>query len=247
VRRSAVLLLTVCAAGCGGGSPAAQAPAPVPTTAPSAAAQPTPAPAVTSTAELPAPTTAAPATTQAPATTSTTTATTTPPSAPRTTDCEALGITRQKLREGPCSNGGVEVHVANTKTTVDLPEMSVRLNGVGLQHAGGSRVYANLSVTVTNRLDKAAAFDALGDQTLLALGNERFTEDVEREAAAGAGIAKPKVALKPGEELTVNLIFALPQRSAKRLATDGALLVTQFTDAGRAHPRKRIAVLRTYH
>ena len=136
--------------------------------------------------------------------------------------------------------------MANKGTTVDLPEMSVRLNGVGLQPGGGSQLYANLSVTVTNKLDKDVAFDPLGDQTLLTLGGRQYTEDRAVEQSAGSGVAKKTAAIPHGQSQTLNLIYAIPKSSARRLATLGALVVSQFSDAGRAAPQHRVAVLRTY-
>ena len=235
---SPLLVLAALTAGCGGGSASTPAGASTATPAAVLPAQTTPLPAATTTqAAAPAATTTA-ATSVAPAAT-------TPAAAP-TTDCTALGISRQKLREGACTNGRLAVYVANKGTTVALPELSARLNGVGLQPGRGGQLLANLSVTVTNNLRRAVAFDALGDQTLLTLGDRRYPEDVAVERSAGAGVAKRAVAIPHGASQTVNLVYAIPRSEAHRLATVGALVVSQFSDAGRSTPRRRVAVLRTY-
>lgn len=145
-------------------------------------------------------------------------------------------MTRAKGREGPCTHGALSVYVANRGTTVRLDEMSVRLNGVGLLPAAGSRVEADVSLTVSNRLHRPAAFDASGNQAVLNLGGRRY---LEKQASGGVGIA-------PGRSVTVPLVFEIPRRAARLLATVGDVAVTQFTDTGRAVPRRRIAILRTY-
>ncbi len=136
--------------------------------------------------------------------------------------------------------------ISGSSSTASSSEMSVRLNGVGLQPGSGSQLFANLSVTVTNNLGKDVAFDARGDQTLLTLGKRRYTEDLEVERSAGTSVAKQTVAIPHGESQTLNLVYAIPKSAAKQLASLGALVVSQFSDAGRATPRRRVAVLRTY-
>jgi hypothetical protein len=161
-------------------------------------------------------------------------------------DCQALGMTRQKMREGPCTHGGVKVYVANRHTEVHLREMDLRLNGFGVQAARHGKASVVLSLTVTNHLRRRVAFDAGSTETSLHLGRHVYVEDRRAEDVPGPSFAWRNAGIKPGRTATGTVVFRIPRSLVRRLSTIGNLVVTQFTDAGRARPRERIAVLRTY-
>jgi hypothetical protein len=150
------------------------------------------------------------------------------------------------MKEGPCTHGSLAVYVANRGTTVPLDELSIRLEGIGVQPAKGEDVFANVALTVKNNLDHPAAFDADGAQTVLILGRHRYIEDLTVESAPG--IARPwrGVPIDPGASQAARIVYTIPKRLAHRFATVGYVAVTQFSDAGRRAPRHRIAILRTY-
>jgi hypothetical protein len=161
-------------------------------------------------------------------------------------DCEALGMTRQKMREGPCTHAGVKVYVANRGTEVHLREMDVRLNGFGIRRAAHRKASVVLSLTVTNNLRRRTAFDAGSAQTSLHLGRHVYVEDRKAENVPGPTFAWRNAGIKPGRTQTGTVVFRIPRSLVRRLSTVGNLVVTQFTDAGSARPRERVAVLRTY-
>jgi hypothetical protein len=161
-------------------------------------------------------------------------------------DCQAMGMTRQKMREGPCTHGGAKVYVANRGTLVRLREMDVRLNGFGVRRAGRGTRYVVLSLSVTNHLRRRTAFDAGSAQTSLHLGRHVYVEDRKVENRPGPSFAWLNAGIKPGRTQTATVTFRIPRSLVGDLSTVGNLVVTQFTDAGRARPRERIAVLRTY-
>ena len=174
-------------------------------------------------------------------------ATTTPAPATPSDDCEALGMTRQKLREGPCSHGGIAVYVANRGTLVRLREMSVRLNGFGIRPAEAGRVDALLSLTVGNHLSRRVAFDARGDQARLDIGSRSYAEDRAVEDTPSMSFAWKNAGIDPGRAQTGTIAFRIPRSQIARLSRSASLVVAQFSDAGATTPRRRVAILRTYH
>jgi hypothetical protein len=168
------------------------------------------------------------------------------PATPVAGDCQALGMTRQKMREGACTHGGAKVYVANRGTMVHLREMDVRLNGFGIRAAGRRKRDVVLSLTVTNNLRRRMAFDAGSAQTALHLGRRVYVEDRKAENRPGPSFAWRNAGIRPGRTQTATVTFRIPRSLVRRLSTVGNLVVTQFTDAGSARPRERIAVLRTY-
>jgi len=222
-------------AGCGGGSPASPA---------ATAAQAT---------------TAAVSTASAPPTvkaddnslTITTAATTPPPTttaapAPRSDDCQALGMTRARMREGPCTHGGLALYVANRGTDVRLREMSVKLNGFGIEPAESGHVLAVFSLTVTSHLHRRAAFDPGSDATVLNIGSHRFVEDRKVENAPSVSFAWKNAGIPPGGTQTGTVTFHISRGLVAQLSRTANLVVTQFSDEGLDTPRRRVAILRTY-
>jgi len=155
-------------------------------------------------------------------------------------------MTRAKMKQGPCSHAGVDVYVASRGTTVPLDDMSVRLNSFGIQTAEPGQVYAVISLTVTNHLDRRVAFDSQSDESVLNLGSQHYTEDASAEKIPGGSFAWRNRGIDPGRSQTANVVFHIPRRYVRRLSTLGNIVVAQFTDEGRRTPRKRIAILRTY-
>jgi hypothetical protein len=156
-------------------------------------------------------------------------------------------MTRERLREGPCTHGGIAVYVANRGTLVRLREMSVRLNGFGIRPGQAGTVDALLSLTVGNHLGRRVAFDARSDQARLDIGSRSYTEDRAVENAPSVSFAWKNAGIEPGKTQTGTIAFRIPQWLVARLSTSASLVVAQFSDAGARTPRRRVAILRTYH
>jgi hypothetical protein len=171
-------------------------------------------------------------------------------------ECKVAGIDSQHLNQGTCTENGLTFNVVNRGTELTLAEMNARYEGYTTTNAinkptgttVAQGVFVIIKLSVMNKLDRPARFDANSEATLLLLGGRVYTEDFNAENNPNlASFVWESEAIQPGNWLTGAVVFDIPTSMVSDLNTDGNLDVRQFSDEGEEHPTHTIGVFRTYH
>lgn len=183
---------------------------------------------------------------------------TTPP--PDPTSCTALGITRNRLREGNCidtNNNGARIQGVNRGSTLRLKQLYVSYGGYTTQDtipastgtAAAQGTFVIMTLTVRNKLNSPAVFDQHQDQIILALGSRNYSENFDAENNPGTSFVRNSDPIQPGNSKTGTVVFDIPKSIVKHIDTDGDLIILQFSDAGQRvrDAKQRVGIIRTYH
>ena len=172
-------------------------------------------------------------------------------------DCDELGINFQEQKEGACDDDGTTLHVVNRDTTLQLPELSARLVDIELTDAVGGEytseaadgTFAVFTLEIKNKLHAPMEFDQFQEQVSLSINENVFTQDFD---AANGPLESSFLwigeAIQPQATQTGSVVFDLPKSVAKKVETDGNLMIVNFSDAdsygeGTQEP---LGIIRTY-
>lgn len=79
------------------------------------------------------------------------------------------------------------------------------------------------------------------------MGGHTYAEVAGFSGSSGPAMFADRPPIEPGRSESAAVAFEVPVGAVGHLSSDGDLRVQQFSDAGRAPPAGRVAVIRTYH
>jgi hypothetical protein len=144
------------------------------------------------------------------------------------------------------------IAVVNRASRLRLRELDVSLRGAevrrrlgrGPRQVRASGVYVVVTLTVRNRLRARAAFGP--EQVQLLLGRALYDHSASAEAASPRSFLPTGGQIRRGGERTGTVAFDVPRRAARRLQTDGNVVILQYGDASYERAYSTVGVIRTY-
>jgi hypothetical protein len=171
------------------------------------------------------------------------TAPTTPRGRQKPTDprknCDAQGVNRTELREGACTEEGVQYVVGNHESVVRLRTLSAAIVGLSVSGAAASPgqtatplrdAFLRITLQVQNR-DKVSHRFGFG-QTMIGIGPNNYLEsvDVERRVHPEAIGRVNGGMIQPGETLRGDVIFDITEADYQILQREGRFFIWNFGD-----------------
>lgn len=153
--------------------------------------------------------------------------------------CDAQGVNSTQLREGTCTEDGVQYVVGNHASVVRLRTLSVAIIGLSVSGAtaGHGRTaqptreaFLRITLQVQNR-DKVPHRFGFG-QTMLGIGPNDYLEsvEVERKVHPESIAAVNGGEVGPGETLRGDVIFDITEADYQVLMRQGRFFIWNFGD-----------------
>lgn len=150
--------------------------------------------------------------------------------------CDAQGIDTRRLREGTCSNGGVQYVVVNRDGALRLESLAVRVEELSAERELEGRdgpvearkgAFLRLTLEVTNRREYPQRFEV--GQTILGVGDQTFREaEAAEQAYRGALASIGEGRIEPGGTLRGDVLFDVPEAVVGRVSRTGRFFVANF-------------------
>ncbi|HEX6116263.1 MAG TPA: DUF4352 domain-containing protein [Solirubrobacterales bacterium] len=157
---------------------------------------------------------------------------------------------------GTCSAAGTEYVVADYGEELELDTLTAKIDAI--EETGTVRgdylkprrskngVYAVATLSITNPGNGTQLFDDFGEQARLVAGTQTFSEpfNVLNGVATDSFLWQAKK-IKPGDTVSGDVVFDIPEAAAEELDANGAVQVLNFGDEGNLRRADQIGLLRT--
>jgi hypothetical protein len=163
------------------------------------------------------------------------TATTEAVDEPDANDCAVLN---EDGSEGRCMGDGQRYAVVNRGSELRLKTVAVRVDGISFSDTVSSDIssetasgtYATITLTVRNRSNSPQSFaNGFTQQTMLMIGARQFTQDFDVENGSDQqSFSWQGEKLQPGATQTGHIVFDVPRKAVRRIASEGQLVVVDF-------------------